>query len=250
MMTWAIMTDKNVGPSNLGNRDASPDQTDERKIKGEKVGEGQIWYLPKNSDIKSLASTTPNAIYESYNRLMLEEIATALSIPVEILTLNFKSGQVPKQAVAVAIKTIERFQKLITSQLIQRVWNWRIAKAIKDGDLTLAPLVDGVSQWYRTAYQFPGFDWADGSEDQSNLIAYNMGTRSLTEISRKAGKEFEDTLSDKCAEIEIAIEKAAAINKKHGTNLSFRELIVSQNPGQFSAAQTKQQEAETGDPKK
>jgi len=247
---WAIYSDKvGAGAMRTIPRDADEDGIEENEISIETNAEGQMWYLPKGDRMESLASKTPNAEYKNFNEIILKEIGAAMSIPYQVLMLDFEntSFSSSKAALTMASKTIQRYQKLITSNLLQRLWNWRIAKAVKDNELPPAPKdSNDESEWYWTTFIPSGLDWIDPqSEAAGNQLDYNMGVKSLSEICLKRGREYQEVLDEKTSEIEYAITKAKEINDKHGTNLSFRELIVSQAPGTYSNEQIKQQQNET-----
>ena len=237
---WAIYTDKNIGPNNLQARDANPTASGATgEIKLESTDAGEMWYLPANSKIDSLASKTPNNVYCEFNESIIDEIAAALGMPKNILMLKAPT----RAEIVVARKTIARIEKVITAKMLSRLWNWRIAKAIKAGDLPAAPLdAQGTSQWFNCEWMPSGIEPIDRADAaQADVSDYNLSTKSLSEICKARGVEFEDVLAAKAREIEQAILTAQEINKRNGTNLNWRELIVSGNPGQFNNEQIKQQ---------
>jgi hypothetical protein len=126
---------------------------------------------------------------------------------------------------------------------LQPVWNWRIAKAIKEGQLPPAPVdARGVSEWYKVRWQTPEFGWVDPqSENQGHILAINAGASSLTEWCGKRGRDAEDVLREKGADINNAIIIADEINKANpGAAVTWRDMITTNLPGQL----TKQQATE------
>lgn len=249
MQSLVLTSNKSVTVANSTlNRNAKAD-TEADETYYEKTALGQFWKLKPGDDIKSITSNTPNSTFDSFQKRIAIEISAAFGIPYELLFLDFSSGIAnSRSALTISSKTIKKFQGIISDEFIQRLWNWKIAQAIKNEEIIKAPVnTMGVSQWFKISFVTCGLDWIDPqAESASNLIDYQMGTKSLQDICKKRGVEFEDTLENKTYEIEFAIKKAKEINDKHGTNLSFRELLFSaNNPGTFNNNQIEQQQAET-----
>lgn len=234
---WFIGSENSVGPGNLGARNSTKG-VDARTY--EKQLSGQTIYGNPGDRVESLASNTPNPQYVAFMEQSLRQIGAALGLPYEFILLDFSKGSYSSSRAALlqTYRTFTDWQEWLTQAFLQRVWNWRIAKAIKEGKLSPAPLDDkGVSEWYKVEWSFPEFGWVDPqNEAQANLLEWQLGTNTVTQMNRKKGRDVEDVFDEKAKEIayaEVAARKAGEI--VDGLNLSWRDIISAQIPGQTSA---------------
>ena len=75
--------------------------------------------------------------------------------------------------------------------LNQRVYNWRIAKAIKAGELPPAPVDEatGLSQWHKCAWTLPHFPHIDeGKEVVADVKQWGCGQESLGDWAQQKGR--------------------------------------------------------------
>ena len=233
---WFIGQENNTGPGNLGARNAGKDvdaSTYEYQLSGQTI------YGNPGDKIESLASNTPNPQYMAFMEKSLRLVGSALGLPYEFVLLDFSEGSYASSRAALlqTYRTFTDWQEWLTSSFLQRTWNWRIAKAIKAGQLPKAPIgKNGVSEWYKVEWSFPEFGWVDPqNEAQANLLEYQMGTNTITQMNRKKGRDVEDVFREKGMEIAHAQRVAEEINAKMGTNLTWQSIISAQIPGQTSA---------------
>lgn len=220
----------NLGPRVSGDTPASALQ------KYETFAGGQNYYLGTNESIESLASNTPNPQYVEYSHLILRMIGAALSIPYEFLVLDFKGGSfsASRAALVQTYRTFEMWHSWLRDAFLQRVWNWRIAKAIRAGELPPAPQNDrGVSQWYKVQWSPPEYSWIDPKKEvDAQTDEWNLGTGSISSFARKKGRDGEDVLREKADDIATAHTVAQELNQLHGMSLTWRDLINATRPGQ------------------
>lgn len=238
MHSWAIYSQE--GPAkaaNMGPRNATPDNSLQNI---EHFGGGQTYYMRPGESVESLASSTPNPQYVEYSQMLLKIIASALSIPYEFLLLDFSEGSFSSSRAALqqTYNTFSMWQSWLIDGLLQRLWNWRIAKAIKSGEISPAPQNErGVSEWHKCVWSRPGYDWIDpGKEAKANLDNYNLGICSLDDITRKThGREADDVLKSKMANIQFAHD----IAQNSGIpGLTFEHLINSTSAGMATPGST------------
>ena len=231
MHAWLITTSEGAAKAaNLGPRNTSSANSN---VQHEAFDGGMNYYLNKGEDAKSLASNTPNPQYVEYSKLMLKLIGGALSMPYEMLMLDFSEGSFSSSRAALqqTYNTFSMWQSWLIDGYLQRIWNWRIAKAIRDGDIPPAPQNDrGISQWYKVQWQRPGYDWLDPSkESKANIDNWNMGACSLDDITRKAhGREASDVMDAKIRNVLYAHNQAEASGIP---NFTWRDVINSTSAG-------------------
>ena len=218
MNAWAVKSDQgagriaNLGPRGYSDGDATKPQMYER------FRSNSVHYLNRGEDILSLESKTPNAQYVAFCELSLRIIASALSIPYEFLVLDFKQGSfsASRAALMTTYRTFSMWQQWLIDRFLQRVWNWRIAKAIKAGDLPPAPVdARGYSQWHRVTWMTPRYDWIDPkAEVASNEAKVRQGVDSVTGLAHVSGKDVEDIMDDRERELMAAAERCKRTNEK------------------------------------
>jgi capsid protein len=214
----------------------------------EKVETGEIHYLRPNEALEEIGSSTPGGAFDPFVEKCLRLIGAALGLPYEFVLLDFSRGSFSSSRAALlqTYRTFQTWQQWLQQSLLQPVWNWRIAKAIKAGELRPAPVDSrGVSQWYRVQWQTPEFGWVDPqNEAQANILEITSGASSLTQWVRKKGGDAEEMLAEKGRDIANAARIAAEINAEHGTSITWHDLITLGIPGQVTKSQ-----AEAGAPK-
>jgi lambda family phage portal protein len=209
----------------------------------EKVETGEIHYLRKGERLTRIGNETPGAQFDPFVEKCLRLIGAALGLPYEFVLLDFSQGSFSSSRAALlqTYRTFEGWQQWLEACFLQPVWNWVIAKAIKAGALRPAPVdARGVSEWYKVQWQAPEFGWVDPqNETQSHILKIGAGAESLTQWALKEGRDAEEMLAEKGRDIATAMRIAADINKEHGTNITWRDLITLGLPGQVTKAQAR-----------
>ena len=232
---WQIITEDGVGgPGNLGSRLSTATTGNGQQYESFN-GVGN-YYLRKGEEAKSLASNTPNAQYDSFTISHLRRIGAAIGIPYEFLLLDFSASNFSNARTGLmqVYNTVLDWQTWLDDKINQRVWNWRIAKAIKEKQLAPAPKVDGVSQWYQCEWVHPSRQWVDlQNQAQADLLNWQMGKDTITQMVRATGRDIEDVFAEKRIEIAFAQREAELLNQEYPTlALTWRDIISAQIPGQ------------------
>lgn len=222
------------GNSVLGARGTAMTTSTIEEVPYEKVFNGMVKRLKDNEVLEVVESKTPSSVFPDYSELLIRMIGVAVSLPYEFLFLDFSKGNYSSSRAGLiqAYRTFRAEQQWLTSRKMQRLWNWRIAKAMKNGELSRAPVVNGISEWFKVEWSYPEFAWVDPqSEAQGKILEYNMGVTTLTDVCQMKGRDYEDQLNTKAAEIEKAATKAKEMNAKLGTSLTYQDFISTNIPG-------------------
>ena len=203
---------------------------------------GQTWRLGPNDDVGPIESRTPNSQHVAYMEHQLRAVAAALNLPYEYLMLIFTAGSFSAQRAAMlhAQHTFRQIHQMVIRTFLQRLWNWRVAKAIKTGRLPPAPVDDrGVSQWFHVDWSLPWFGWVNPKDERAaNMAAWNMGSTSLKAITRTEGGDREIILREKQEDIEIAIQRARELNERYpGAGVTWQHMINTNTPGAAATAE-------------
>ena len=186
------------------------------------------YYLRDNEDVESVFNATPGNNYDAYDRRLIEKISAAISLPYQVTMMQFdNSFSSSRTAILQAYNAIEFRQNELINKMLNRLYNWVTAKAIKSELIPPAPLdIRGISEWYKVRWALPSKDWLDPSrEAQANRTKYDMGITSLGMITRGMGNESEDVLREKGEEIARAIELAKDLSKETGAEIKWYHLI-------------------------
>ena len=191
---------------------------------------GQEWRMKPGEDVSSFDSKTPGQYHVAYLEWQLKVIASALGLPWEFVIMVFTDGSFSAQRSALlhALHKFINWHHWLNASLNRRVWNWRIAKAMKEGDIDKAPLdKNGVSEWHKCAWALPNMGWVDPEASvKANVLAWNLGNMSLKRICAQEGFDRDDVLTEKAGDISAAIEQADALNKAHpGAAITWRDII-------------------------
>jgi len=194
----------------------------------EKIGGAKTYYGRPGEDLKHPALSAPGQNYVPYIINQLHIIGAALRVPGEFLMMHFDASFSASQvAIMSAYNTLDGWEEWLRPYM-QRIWNWRIAKAIKDGELPPAPVdYRGYSTWYKVRWIGPRRNWIDpvkqANADRTN---YNMGVESLSEIARRnTGMDLQDLFADKEQNIVMAIETVKRIKAVTGIELKWSEFL-------------------------
>jgi len=211
-------------------RTETDDMNPQRVIKTEW---GTVHNLLPSEDLQAFESKTPNAQYVPYLEHELKAIAMAIGIPYEYLMLIFTSGSFTAQRAAMlhANHTFTEIHTWLEKAFLNRLYNWRVAKAIKDGAIKPAPVDPdtGLSQWHRKEWSLPYFPALDPAKQaKADETRYKNGKGSIESQLRSEGRSRDTVFSEKGADIQAAIDAANAINERagnEGAGVTWRDII-------------------------
>jgi len=203
------------------------DSKDPTKV--EKREWGNEISIGPNETYDSFDGKAPNQQYVPYLEHELKAIAACVNLPYEFLMLIFTSGSFSAQRAAMlhAQKTFTDWHDYVVNVFLRRVWNWRIAKAMKSGELPIAPIIDGKSEWYRVKWSLPHFGWIDPLKQvQAQRERVRLGITSLVSEARREGTEVLDTFNDQRRTMVEAQNIADDMNKGRPTAIwTWKDFI-------------------------
>lgn len=194
--------------------------------------------IQRNGRLEPIGESSPNSRYMPFIEHHVRVIAGALRIPFEYLMMMFTSSSFSAQRAGQmhANHTFTGWSDWLISEFLQPHRTWRIAKAIKNGELPPAPVDDnGVSEWFRTEWAVPFFGTIDPQKQAiANRDAWNNGERSMKMIIRSQGGERDRVFADKAEDIMVAHLAAMRINEQTELKLTWRDIINTANNTQQS----------------
>lgn len=226
-----VKTDEGAGKINLiKSAERNQNSTAEQKgIVHQALGMAKTFYLRPHEDVTHPALQAPGGNYVPYMIQQFGVIGAALRIPGEFLLMHFDASFSASQvALQSANRTFDSWENWLVRRFLQRVWNWRIAKAIKEGELPPAPVDSrGFSEWYKVEWVGPPRPVLDiVKQSNANRANYNMGVASLRMICREnTGSALEDMFRMKREDTINAIKECEQIYKATGVRVDWKEFI-------------------------
>ncbi len=200
--------------SNLLNKDASKGTQVEHspaewgmrlKINGE-----------PGKDFQFAQMQNPQGNYVPTMEHMARILAAGTGFPYEIVMHVYTSGSYTANRAARLdfAKALMGRWSWRNKVLNQRVWNWRIARAIKAGELPPAPVDErtGLSQWHKCAWTLPHFPHIDeGKEVVADIKQWGCGQESLDDWGQQKGRTRDQMLDAHDADIKAMQDRASAL---------------------------------------
>ena len=213
---------------------------------------GQVFNLGANEEMNAFEGKTPSSQYVPYLKHQLQTIAAAVGVSYEIIMIIFTEGSFSSQRAAIIHNkhAFLAWHDWVVTRMMNRLYNWRIAKAINARELPPAPRDSrGVSEWWRKSWSIPYFDWVDPQKQvNADKERFNMGTDSLTAIINAQGRYRDEVFDEKTGDIMSAVDRAETINKaKPGAGVTWRDIIATSMPGQVTREQAAPAPAKEGD---
>lgn len=226
---WAT-SKTSSGRPNIGRRNATTltDADSKNKTIVEKIEDLRIIHQGPDDSLDAFESKTPNNQYVPYLKHELQAISASLNISYEVLMLIFTDGSFSSQRAAL-IHNKHTFLGW-TSWSIKSIWNrhcnWRTAKAMKNGEISPAPIIDGQSEWFKKTWTIPFFDWVDPlKQSKAEKQSYEIGTTNLKMLNASRGQDRDDVLKGKEDDIRKAIEMAKKIKDETDEDVSWKDFI-------------------------
>jgi len=191
-----------------GSRFLNSDSTTAKQVEHTKADWGMRVRVDgdPDKDFKFAEMKNPSGNYTQVMEHMARSIAAGTGFPYEIVMHIYTSGSYTANRAARL-----DFAKALMSRwawrnkvLNQRVWNWRIAKAIKAGDLPPAPIDEhtGLSQWHRATWTLPHFPHIDeGKEVVADIKQWGCGQESIADWAQQKGQTRNQMLDAHDADI-------------------------------------------------
>lgn len=250
MHAWAIYTEEgaakaqNAVAARLAAAGAGGDGSASAPL-FERFAGGQNYYLRPGERLESLASHTPNGQFVQHSELLLKIIGSALCLPFEFLLLDFSGGSfsASRAALMTTYRTFSMWQSWLITNMLQRIWNWRIAKAIKAGELPPAPEDrHGWSEWWWVRWMTPRYDWIDPRQEAvSDRTNVEMGVESVGSIAHRRAGDIGDVMRAKrgdylaaaraCSEANAELERLGLPDR-----LTLKDFILT--PGETAGTPT------------
>lgn len=180
----------------------------------------------------------PNSQYVQTMEFMARAIAAGTGFPYEVVMHIYTSGSYTANRAArldFAKAIMDRWHWR-NKVLNQRVWNWRIAKAIKAGELPPAPVneMTGLSEWHKVNWTLPHFSNIDeGKEVTADIKQWGCGQESLADWAQQRQQTRGQMLDAHDEDLAEMIERANTL----GVSLEqyMKELFPKAQPEKTNA---------------
>ena len=159
----------------------------------------------------------PNSQYVQTMEFMARAIAAGTGFPYEAILHTYTSGSYSANRAAWLDleRAILKRWAWRNKVLNQRVWNWRIAKAMKEGELPLAPRneVTGLSEWHKVTWTLPHFKHIDEMKETSAAITkWGCGKESFNDWASQRQMTVDQLLDAHDKDIKMMQGRASKLN--------------------------------------
>jgi len=167
------------------------------------------------SDFELIDGVTPNAQYIPTLQHQEQLIAAGLGMPLPMLLHEHTNGSYTAQRAARMdfMQLVNEEWRWSVSCFSQRVWNYAIATAIRDGRLDSAPVdARGFSEFHKVDWSEPYMHEIDpGKEEIARAKAWGNMTESIDDWARKSGTTRQAMLDKHDQDLREMKERADAI---------------------------------------
>jgi len=153
---------------------------------------GMAKYIDTDEEVEQLKPQHPGTQFGELRAAIKRDIGHPLGMPLELTDLDFSrvNYSSARASLLAAYRTFMRHQERFASRVMRRIYQWRIAKWIKAGDLSGGPEDAWSHEWV-----MPRWPWVDPlKEIQANLLGIDAGATTLAEVTASQGKDWEQQL--------------------------------------------------------
>jgi len=161
--------------------------------------------------LEAFSSERPHANAMEFSTHIIRGALASMGWPLELTWDGSKLGSaVVRLVIGRAMRTVARRQRLLET-MARRVIGWRVAKAIKAGDLTANP------EWWNWEFQKPekiSIDAGrDANQDREDL---KIGLSNMRELYGRRGLDWQEEIKQKIAELQFITTEAGKAGVEPG----------------------------------
>jgi hypothetical protein len=175
----------------------------------------RVFKSGSNSKVEFPESSRPSANTQAFWERVTRDGLQAIGWPYELTYDSSKIGGASlRMMMEVAQRTIEDYQDM-ASKIATRIDAWRLAKAIKSGELP------ANADWWKISHQTPEEMTADkGYSSQVDREEYKLGLTTLKDIAARRGKYWEEEREQQAKEADNLFATAVDLSKRHDIPVS------------------------------
>jgi len=232
-----VSSENHTSPGNLGAMYQVEEKTDGTRSGFVKTAEGMVYFNPKNQKLEMLEGRSPNANVVSYLEWQLKIASACMNIPYAFMALIFENSYTAARAASMhADHTFEGINHWLGKRLMTPMWRWRIAMAIRRGELPPAPVDEGGrSEWDRVQWSIPFSGSLDREKSsRANLNEVELGKESVTTLLRAENRDRRDVWDTREEELRDSAVRAARLNgefSSQGFRFTPADFTNSAQPG-------------------
>lgn len=179
---------------------------------------GEEYVGEEGEQFNLLKGETPNANSIEYVKFSLRLISARFGVPYEFLLMIFETGSFSTHR-AVTLHSQHAFEELIGDierKMLRKIYRWRVAKAMKEGTLPMAPVdKNGVSEWWKAEWTVPYFEANDLNKQAEGHKKYvELGVETVEHLIRQRNRNPEDVVRENAEWLEKCANAVIAHNKK------------------------------------
>lgn len=183
---------------------------------------GSITQLSTGSEFQSWDPTHPTTAFKDFVKAILRSIASGLNVSYNSLASDLEGVNYSsiRQGVLDDRDSWRLLQNWLIESFHQPVYEAWLESAMRTGKVRFSFSKERLEKFSSAKWSPRGFSWIDPVADvQANLMAVQMGVKSLTEITAEQGRDFEETVEEIAREREIlreaGLEDVLSLIAKH-----------------------------------
>lgn len=171
---------------------------------------GETYYAKIGNKVEAFDSNRPSQAWHGLMEHLMKQPCFAMDLPYEfVVAMDKLNGTAARAILQRAIRTIQRRQRIL-GKAAKRIVGWRVAKAIKRGEL---PAND---KWWRVDFQLPKLPTVDsGRELKGVQDGYKLGLQTLDAICAEEGTDWVEHRTQREAELLDVCERAKRLSDKY-----------------------------------
>ncbi len=185
-----------------------------------------IQRLDPDEELSAHHFQRPDESVQELARWLIRDLATGFDLPYEFIWSAEGMGSAQTRfVISAAGRTIEQ-EAAMLAKASQRIWNWRMAIAMNQGQL---PRSD---EWWRVMWQGPRNITIDaGREAQQMREDLKMGLRTHRQDAAERGTHWRDERTQQMVELQDLLTRARELDSQFGIGMDAAvNLLQQRNP--------------------
>jgi capsid protein len=185
---------------------------------------GRLVRVGSGDKVDFLANSRPSTAFQGYMESLLTEMAAGANLPPGFVWPSlFGKGPGVRMESQLALRTFRMEQGMLISQILERLKNRVILRAIIDGRIRSSLVPVGGTDPYRGHWSFGPWVTIDGGRDSRALIEeFRAGIRTLPSIADEQGEDWEDIIREN---IRVKV-RARQLAKEAGVEVLDQQLLT------------------------
>jgi lambda family phage portal protein len=169
------------------------------------VNPGGIHYLRPGETIQSVKAEQPGAVYADYIKSRLRGASVGAGLSFESFSNDYSNATYgsARQAMLQERQVFRMFSAVLDEKLNVPVYRWFLETQYRLAGLALPGYDTDPRAYWRVQFGRPRMEWIDPAKEAAAAqMRLEMGLETLTELAEAEGRDIDDIMATRAAEIE------------------------------------------------